>query len=156
MTHLVDCIVNGRVFGDVRIGLGNVGFRLVIIVVTDEIFDRIVREELLELLIELPGERLVVDQHERGFLHPLDYIGHCERLTGPRHTKQCLMLPASLETGHQFIDGFSLISARLEGSFELELWHVRRHSPLLYHVGRGGFTTGKRIVTTGSLRPRPS
>ena len=44
---------------DVGVGARDVGLGLVIIVVADEIFDRIVGEEALELAVELGGEDLV-------------------------------------------------------------------------------------------------
>ena len=63
--HPVDLIVDDRFLFDVRVGGGNVGLRLVVVVVTDEILDGILREEAPELLIQLRRERLVVHHHER-------------------------------------------------------------------------------------------
>ena len=42
---------------------GHVGLGLVVVVVGDEVLDRVVREELAELAVQLRGERLVVRQH---------------------------------------------------------------------------------------------
>ena len=55
MPHLVDRLVDRGIFRNIGITLWNIGFRLVVIVITDKIFDGIVRKELLELLIQLPG-----------------------------------------------------------------------------------------------------
>ena len=63
--QLVQLIVDGRFLLDVNVAGGNVGFRLVIVVIRDEILDGVVREKALELVIELRGQRLVVRQHER-------------------------------------------------------------------------------------------
>ena len=48
--ELVQLLVDRGFFLDVEVARRNVGFRLVIVVVRDEIFDRIVREELFELV----------------------------------------------------------------------------------------------------------
>ena len=64
-TKLVELIVDGGFFFDVDVAGGNVGFRLVVVVVGDEIFDRVLREEMLELVIELGGESFVVG-HDQG------------------------------------------------------------------------------------------
>ena len=61
----VDVVVDARVLGDVRVGGRHVGFGLVVVVVGDEVADRVVREELPELAVELGRQRLVVRDHQR-------------------------------------------------------------------------------------------
>ena len=61
----VDVLVDRRVLLDVDVALRDVGLGLVVVVVADEVVDGVVREEALELLVELGGERLVVGQDER-------------------------------------------------------------------------------------------
>ena len=56
----LDVVVDRRVLGDVRIGGRDVGLRLIVVVVRDEEFDCALREERLELPVELGRERLVV------------------------------------------------------------------------------------------------
>jgi hypothetical protein len=51
---------------DVGVGARHVGLGLVVVVVGDEILDRVVREEELELAVELRGQRLVGRQDEAG------------------------------------------------------------------------------------------
>src|SRR5262249_50631682 len=63
-TKLVELIVDGGFFFDVDVARGDVSFGLVVIVVTDEVFDGVRRKERLEFLIKLRRERLVVRQHE--------------------------------------------------------------------------------------------
>src|SRR5256885_15479544 len=60
MAHLVDLFVPGAVLLDVHVASGDIGLGLVVVVVRDEVLDGVLREELLELAIELGGERLVV------------------------------------------------------------------------------------------------
>ena len=72
----VDVLVDRRVLLNVRVGGGHVRFRLVVVVVRDEVLDRVVREEALELPVELRGERLVVREDERRPAVRLDDVGH--------------------------------------------------------------------------------
>ena len=67
--HLLDVLVDRGVLLDVGVGGRHVGFGLVVVVVRDEVLDRVVREELPELAVELRRQRLVVRQHERRALH---------------------------------------------------------------------------------------
>ena len=63
----VDVVVPRRVLLDVEVGLRDVRLGLVVVVVGDEVLDRVVGEELPELVAELGGERLVVrDQRASG------------------------------------------------------------------------------------------
>ena len=54
-----------RVLFDVRVRRGDVRLGLVVVVVRYEVLNRVVREELPELLIELRRQRLVVGQDQR-------------------------------------------------------------------------------------------
>jgi hypothetical protein len=53
MPHAVDLLVDGGVLFDIGVGARDIGLGLVIVVIGDEIFDRVLREETLELTIEL-------------------------------------------------------------------------------------------------------
>ena len=66
----VDVVVPRAVLLDVEVGLRDVRLGLVVVVVRDEVLDRVVGEELAELVAELGGERLVVRDHERRALRP--------------------------------------------------------------------------------------
>jgi hypothetical protein len=68
--ELVELVVDGGFFFDVEVAGGDVGLGLVVVVVGDEVLDCVVGEELLELVIELRGERLVVREDERGAVGP--------------------------------------------------------------------------------------
>ena len=85
---------------------------MVIIVVADEVFDRVRREERLELVIELRGERLIVRQNERRPADLLDDLGHGEGLARARYAKQYLMLVAVVNASCQLFDSGYLIAAR--------------------------------------------
>jgi hypothetical protein len=63
---------------------------LVVVVVGDEVLDRVLREELAELVAELRGERLVVRDHERRALELLHHPGHRRRLARSCRTEERL------------------------------------------------------------------
>ena len=91
VAELVDLLVPARVLLDVRVGPGQVRLGLVVVEVADEVLDRVVREELAELGVELRGERLVVGEHEGRLLVPLDRFGDRERLAGAGRAEQGLV-----------------------------------------------------------------
>ena len=90
--QLVQLVVDGGFFFDVDVARRDVGFRLVVIVVADEVLHRVVREERLELVVELRGQRLVVRQDQRRAVDRLDDLGHREGLAGPGDAQQHLVL----------------------------------------------------------------
>ena len=53
--QLVELVVDGGFFFDVDVAGRQVSFRLVVVVVADEIFDRVIGEEGAELVVELGG-----------------------------------------------------------------------------------------------------
>jgi len=53
---------------NVRIGRRDIGFRLVVIIITDKKLDMVFRKEALELCIQLCRERLIVDMINTGLL----------------------------------------------------------------------------------------
>jgi hypothetical protein len=67
----VDFFVNGSGFGDVGIGHRNVGFRLVVVVIADEVLDGVVGEKLPQLVTELRRQGFVVGQHQGRFANLL-------------------------------------------------------------------------------------
>ena len=69
---------------DVRLGL-------IVVVVADEVLDEVVREELLELAVQLGGEGLVVAEDQRRPLGPFDDVGDGEGLARPGHAQQGLV-----------------------------------------------------------------
>ena len=92
-----DVVVLRGVLLDVEVGLRDVGLGLVVVVVGDEVLDRVVGEELAELVAELRRQRLVVRDHERRLLHLLHDPGHRRRLPGAGRAEQRLVALAGVE-----------------------------------------------------------
>ena len=113
MAHAVDLFVDVGFFFDVGVGARDVRFRLVIVVVADEILDRVVREEGLELAIELSGERLVGREDEGRALHLLDDLRHREGFARAGDAEQDLVLLVLLQTVDEFGDGGGLVTGGL-------------------------------------------
>ena len=68
----VDLLVPAAVLLDVGVRPRQVRLRLVVVEVADEVLDRVVREELAELAVQLGRQRLVVGEDQRGLVVPLD------------------------------------------------------------------------------------
>ena len=73
--HLLDVLVDRGVLLNISVAGRDVGLGLVIVVVRNEVFNRVLGEVVLELPVKLRRQRLVMCHHERGTLHPLDDPG---------------------------------------------------------------------------------
>ena len=110
MAHTVDLFVDLRVFFYVGVGARNIGFRLVVVVVADEILDGIVGKEAFHFAVKLRRQRLVRRQDQGRFLHRLDHLGHGEGLARSGHTEQDLVALRRVDATHQFRDRGRLIA----------------------------------------------
>jgi len=110
VAQAVDVVVDRCVLLDVEVGLGHVRLGLVVVVVGDEVLDRVLREELAELVAELSCECLVVGDHERRPLDLLDDPSHRRRLPGARGSEQGLVVVARPQTGGQRLDRLRLVA----------------------------------------------
>ena len=97
VAQAVDLLVDRGVLLDVEVLRRDVRLGLVVVVVRDEVLDRVVREELAELVAELRRQRLVVRDHERGPLDLLDRERHRGRLARAGDAEQRLEAVARLD-----------------------------------------------------------
>src|SRR6266436_1685824 len=134
----VDVVIDRRVLRDVRVGLGDVGLGLVVVVIRDEEFDGALREKRFELAVQLGRQGLVVGQHERGASEPGDDVGHGHRLAGAGDAQERLVAVVAREARHELPDGARLIPRRLERGYE-----VVRHQRKLTD---GGLRLGARFA----------
>ena len=123
VAQTVDFQIDGSVLFDVGIGRRNIGFRLVIIVIGNEIFHRAVREKGLELAAQLGGQRFVVGDHQGGPLHLFDDGRHGKGFARTRHPQQHLGGHALLHPSRQGFDGLGLIPPGGIGRFQNKLTH---------------------------------
>ena len=114
MAHAVDLLVHRRVLLDIGVGARDIGLGLVVVVIGDEILDRVVREEALELAIELGGQRLVGREHQRRALRRLDHLRHGEGLARAGDAEQHLVALMRVHLRHQLGDGRRLVALGLE------------------------------------------
>ncbi len=133
----VDLVVDRRLFLDVGVARRDVGFRLVVVVVADEVLDGVAGEEAPELLVELRRQRLVVHHHQRGAVLPGDDLRHRERLARPGHPQQDLARIAAVEPLDQLVNRPRLVAAQLEVGDEFEPFH-QMTSTVLMPCSRNG------------------
>ncbi len=126
VAELVDLVVPARVLLDVRVRTGQVRLRLVVVEVAHEVLDRVVREELPELGVELGGQRLVVGQDQGRLLMALDGLGDRERLAGAGRSEQRLVTESPGQSIGQSVDRLGLVAGRLEIGHQLEVGHGPR------------------------------
>ncbi len=93
----LDLLVDRGVLLDVGVGLGDVGLGLVVVVVGDEVLDRVVREEHPQLVGELRGQRLVGLHHQDRPLHLLGHPRHRRRLARAGRAQQHDVLLARVD-----------------------------------------------------------
>ena len=84
----LDLGVDGGVLLDVGVGLRDVRLGLVVVVVGDEVLDRVVGQHLAQLVGELGGERLIRQHDEHRPLQPLRDPGHRGGLAGAGRAEQ--------------------------------------------------------------------
>ena len=126
MAQAVDLVVDRAVLLDVRIGRREVRLGLVVVVVADEVFDAILREQFPEFGGELRRQRLVRREHERGALRVRDHVRDREALARTGDAQQCLEPVAPLEALGERGDRLGLIAGRREVGDELEVGHGAR------------------------------
>ena len=133
-----DVVVPRRVLLDVEVGLRDVRLGLEVVVVRDEVLDRVVREELAELVAELRRERLVVRDDERRALELLDRPRHRRRLARSGRAEDRLEAVAGGDRGGDLADRARLVAhGRVQvGSLE------RAHTPSVAAVPRRFSTRG--------------
>ena len=114
VAHAVDLLVDVGFLLDIGVGARDVGLGLVIVVVGDEILDRVVGEEAPELAIELRGQRLVGREDQRRALGRLDHLRHGEGLARAGDAEQHLVALVGAHALDQFLDRLRLVALRLE------------------------------------------
>ncbi len=112
MAQAVDFRVNLRLLLYVGIGVGEIRFRLVVIVVGNEIVHGILRKEFPILLCELRGKRLIVRHDERWLPDILDDMRDGVGLPRSGSTKERLVAQTLFNSLRKLLDGGRLVACR--------------------------------------------
>ena len=118
----------GRFLLDVRVGGGDVGFGLVVVVVADEVLDRILGKEAPELLVQLGGQRLVVHHDQGRPVHLRNGVRHREGLARSGHAEQHLAAVAPVEALRELANRTRLVACEREVGYEVEAVVDRGHT----------------------------
>ena len=110
MTQPLHIVIDIGVLFNIGVGLWNVGFRLVVVVIGDEIAHCVVGHELAELGAQLCSERLVRLDDERRALQPFDQPCGGSRFAGSRSAHKHHIVLTVFDTGGQLLNGLRLVS----------------------------------------------
>ena len=112
--HLLDLLVDAGILLDIHIARRHIGLGLVIVVIGNEILDRVLGKEIAHLGIQLRRQRLVRRHHDGRPPGARDHVGHGEGLAGAGHAQQRLVRQTVLDALHQLRDGRGLVARRFE------------------------------------------
>ena len=162
MAHAVDLLVNLAFFLDIGVRAWDIGLRLVIVIVADEVFDRVIGKKSLELAIELRRECLVGGKNDRRALRLFNDFGHGVGLACACGAEQNLFTLSISHALAQFFDRGGLIPGRrkfghhFKGFAAFELFsraHIGRRS-VKSNIGFFGMSVGHwRILSDTSDVP---
>ena len=123
MAQLINLIVNRSILLDISIRLRNIRLRLIIIVIRNKIFHRILREERLQLTRQLCSQRLIMRNHQSRLAHLIDYLRNRIRLARTRCAQQHLRAQALLHALRQLGNRLRLVACGLKRSLNFKI-HV--------------------------------
>ncbi len=134
--HLLDVLVDRAVLLDEQVALRHVGLGLEVVVVADEVLDRVLREELAELAVQLRRQRLVRRKDDRRAAQPRDDVGHGEGLARAGDAEQRLPAQAVHDAGRQLGNRLGLVAGRRIGLEQLERRARERDEPARHRARR--------------------
>ena len=114
MPHAVDLLVNRRVFLDVGVGPRHICFGLVVVVIRNEVLDRIVGKQVAHLAVKLGSQSFVGSEDEGRALTLGNDVRHREGFARPGDPEQDLILLALTDARHEGLDGGRLIAGWFE------------------------------------------
>ena len=126
MAQALDLVVDGRVLLDIGVRVGNIRLGLVVVVVTDEVFDRVFREKFAEFRAELGREGLVMRQNEGRAVDFFDDGRHREGLAGAGDAEQDLLAQAVSDALGQRLDRLGLVARGAVWCVKFEIHNVLR------------------------------
>ena len=113
--HLFDVFVHRSILLDEEIPRRHVGFRLIEVVVGNEVFDGVLREEVAHLGIGLSGERLVGRKDDCRHPFARNHIRHRVGLSRSRHPEERLVHEPVLHAPAERLNRLGLVACRGKG-----------------------------------------
>ncbi len=114
MPQLINLLVDRGILLNVGVCRGNVSFRLVVVVIRNEILDGIIREEFLEFTVKLGSQGFIRRKNQSWSLNLHHHVGHGKGFAGTGNPKENLVEVATANTLDQLSDGLRLIPLWLE------------------------------------------
>ncbi len=118
--HLLDVLVDRGILLDEEVARWDVGLGLVVVVIGDEVLDRVLRKELAELGIELCRQGLVRCEHERRPPELRNHVRHRVGLARAGHAEQRLERQAVADSLREQRDRLRLVARGRERLVQLE------------------------------------
>ena len=109
-SHLLDVLVDRGVLLDEQVPRRHIGFRLVVVVVGNEVLDGVFREELAHLGIQLRRERLVRREHHGRTAELRNHVGHRVGLARPGDAEERLESQPVVHPFDQLFDRLRLVA----------------------------------------------
>ena len=110
MTQAVDLLIDRSILFNIGIRMGDIGFRLIIIVIRNEILHRVIRKEFPKLRAELGSQRFIMSQHQCGTVQLFNDRSHSKGFTGAGNTQKGLLSQSPVDTVCQRLDGSRLVT----------------------------------------------
>ena len=114
VAQAVNLVVDGTVLLNIGVCGRDISLGLVIVVVGDEIFYRIIGEKAAHLGTDLAGQRLIRLQNQRRAIAPGDDVRHRKRLAGAGDAQQRLGVVALMDALHQRFYRLRLVAGGLK------------------------------------------
>ena len=114
MAQAVNLVVDGTVLLNIGVCGRDISLGLIVVVVGDEIFYRIIGEKAAHLGTDLAGQRFIRLQDQRRAIHPGDDVGHGEGLARAGDAQQRLGVVTLMDALHQRFYRLRLVAGGLK------------------------------------------
>ena len=114
MAEPFDFVVYVACFFNISIGGSNICFRLIIIIIGNEIFNAVFGKKLFEFAAKLGGKSFVMGKNNGRAVYFFNYRSHCERLTGTGYTEKGLFPVAAVYSFNKFFNCLGLVAGRFK------------------------------------------
>ena len=119
-SHLLNMFVYRGIFLDKGVRTWDIGFRLIVVVVRDEILNGVFRKELFHLAVQLRRQGFIGRQHHGRTLQVGNDVGNGKGFTRAGYPQQRLMRETILQPLFQTANRFWLIARRTESGIQFE------------------------------------